>query len=64
MPYRHIHRDERKSDERESIEPFCTLRPVAERQDVTHDEQTEIEVLQDDVDDVDAVAEIERLVFK
>ena len=48
-----------EEDDTDRVRPLRTLRPVAERQDVTHDEQTKIEVLQDDVDDVNAVAEVE-----
>ena len=63
QPYRHVHRDDRKANERQRVSPFCALRPVAEREDVTHDEQAEIQILQDGVDDIDSL-DVERRVLQ
>jgi hypothetical protein len=46
--------DETKSNEREGIAPFWSFRPVAEREKEAHDEQPEIEVVEDEVKDVDS----------
>lgn len=61
-PHRHVNRDEGETDERQCVAPFRALRPIAEREDVTHDDQTKVHILQDEVGDVNAL-ELERRVL-
>ena len=54
-PYCHVYRDDAESDERQSVEPLRTLRPVAKCENVAHNQQAEVKVLQYDVDYIDAL---------
>ena len=53
-PYRHVHRNQRKPKEGRREEPFRALRPVSKRKNEAHDQQPKVEIVQDQVNDVDA----------
>ena len=61
--YGHVYGDHCEADEGHRVEPFCSLRPVTQGQQETHDQQTQIHVFKDDIQNVDAIAELEGRVF-
>ncbi len=60
---RHVYSDDRKSNECDRIEPFCALRSVPKRQQETHDEKTEVYIVKNKIENVDAIAKVERWVL-
>lgn len=59
ITYRHIHRYNRKPNERACIRPFTALRSVTQSKDETHDKQAEIEIVDDEVEDLDPTANMQ-----
>lgn len=59
---RHVNRNTRKPNHSQGVTPLRSLRPVTERQDETHEKKAKIKVVDNDVEDVDAL-EVERRVF-
>lgn len=53
--YCHVNSDNTESDEGCSVSPLTPLRPITQREEETQDEETEVEVVQYDVRDVDAL---------
>ena len=51
--YRHVGSDNGESDHRKCISPFRALRSVTQSKEIAHDKKTEIEVVENQVDDVD-----------
>lgn len=54
--HRHIYREERKADEGEGVSPLGALRPVSEGEHEAHEEEADVGILEDGVDDFDALA--------
>jgi len=52
--YRHIERDETESDHRDRIPPFAPLRPVAERKEVAHHQQAEVNVVENEIENANS----------
>ena len=61
--YGHVDSDHREAEEGGRVEPLGALRAVAEREQEAGDDQAEVEVLENHVQDVDALAELERRVL-
>jgi hypothetical protein len=59
----HVNRDNSKPNDSRRVPPFAALRSVAQRQYEAHDEETEVDVIQDGVRDIDPL-EIESGIFQ
>jgi len=59
----HVKRDDGESDKSNDISPFTSLWPITQCEDIAHDDQAEITIVEDDVHDVDT-REIEGRIFE
>lgn len=56
--YRHVDRDDCETYHRKSISPLRPLWSVTQRQKEAHDQETKVEVVQDNVQYVDGVSDV------
>lgn len=52
--HRHVHRDDSEAHEGQFVAPPRPFRPIPEREDIAHDEEADVQVIEHDVDDVDS----------
>ena len=60
--HRHVNRNARKPNDSQRITPLRSLRSVTKRQDETHGKKAKVAVVNNNIEDVDAL-EVERRVF-
>lgn len=61
--HRHVDCDYTETDERQGVSPFRPLGSIAQREQETQNEETNVEVIEDNVENVYAIAKIERGIF-
>lgn len=57
--YRHIHGNHRKPDECTHVHPLAALRSIAKSENEAHDEETEVEVVDNEVENLDPPSDVE-----
>jgi hypothetical protein len=62
VAYGHVYRNDSESNHGNRVSPLGTLRPVTQRQDVATDEESEVKIVEHDVDDFDT-RDMERRIF-
>jgi hypothetical protein len=60
--HRHVNGNDRKPYERKCIPPLGALWSITEGKEVTHDEQAEVEIIEDKVDNMNS-SDVEALVL-
>ena len=64
MPaHRHVDCDYTETNERQGIPPLRSLRSITQRKQEAQNEETKVEVIEDDVENVYAITKIERRIF-
>lgn len=60
--HRHVDGNDRKPYKRTCISPLGSLWSITEGKEVTHDEETEVQIIEDKVDNMDS-SDVEALVL-
>ena len=59
----HVDRNHSKSEHSDRVEPLRTLRPIAEREQETHDKKAKIQIVENHVQHVDTTTKVKGWVF-